>query len=372
MEISIPGETLSDRIDRAHTLIARGIVERNRGDPRQNIEATRKLDIDLQNVTKSLPDKYWLAPSFTRLQPTTKEDTSKELMRLRDQLYQYNLLHLLHLPFLIHCGKESDYHMYAKITCINAARDVLTRFVAYQNFRPISAQSSHTADFFALMAGMTILIAHIDSCHWQNNNFLVHQRPGDRAMIEQLVEKLEHVAAQSKESLTGKSAEQLRSLLEIEGDAARGSRHTGESTVDRLREGCGEQFQLSIPYFGIIKICVKGITKEQPGQLAPDADMPVVPSSSNLMAADDNVFSTFDQNINDNAPSDLLAAQSNTQNFQTLQSGATSSDVIFDTPQHYPGLTAGTNDWAFQGVDAAFFDSLMKGVGDWEETLLGT
>ena len=370
MEVPVPGESLSCKIDRAHTLIARGIVDRNRGDPHQNIEATRKLDRDLQNVTKSLPDKYWLAPSFTRLQPSTKE-AFEELIRLRDQLYQYNLLHLLHLPFLLHCGKDSDFHMYAKITCINAARDVLTRFVAFQNFRPISTQSCHTADFFALMAGMTILIAHIDSCHWKDHSFLVHQRPGDRAMVEQLVEKLEVVSTQTNEPLTGKSAEQLRSLLEIESDAARGSSHTGESTVDRLEEGCGEQFQLSIPYFGIIKICTKGITKEGPSQQAPGADMLVGPSSSNLMAVENNVFSTFGRDISDNISSDLLAAQPNTQNFQTLQSGLTSSDTVFNTPQHYPGLTAGTNDWAFQGVDAAFFDSLMKGVGDWEETLLG-
>ncbi|CAG5162663.1 uncharacterized protein ALTATR162_LOCUS6261 [Alternaria atra] len=369
MENTVPGESLSCKIDRAHTLIARGIVDRNRGDPHQNIEATRKLDHELQNVAKSLPDKYWLAPNFTRLQPTTKE-AFEELMRLRDQLYQYNLLHLLHLPFLIRCGKESDYHMYAKITCINAAREVLTRFVAFHNFRPISTQSCHTADFFALMAGMTILIAHIDSCRWQGHRFLVHQRPGDRAMVEQLVEKLELVATQTNDVLTGKSAEQLRSLLEIESDAARGLNHTSENTVDRLEEGCGEQFQLSIPYFGIIKICTKGITKEWPGQQTPDTTTPAVPSSPNLVGVNDNVFSTFGQDIGNDGSSDLLATVSDVQQYQTLGSIPASVDVL-NHSQQYPGLTAGTNDWALQGVDAAFFDSLMRGAGDWEDALLG-
>ena len=78
------------------------------------------------------------------------------------------------------------------------------------------------------------------------------------------------------------------------------------------------------------------------------------------MAVENSVFSTFGRDISDNISSDLLAAQPNTQNFQTLQSGLTSSDTISNTPQHYPGLTAGTNDWAFQGVDAAFFDSLIR------------
>lgn len=34
--------------------------------------------------------------------------------------------------------------------------------------------------------------------------------------------------------------------------------------------------------------------------------------------------------------------------------------------QYHPRLTAGLDDWAFQGVDMALFDSLMKGVDDYE------
>ncbi|EHK96624.1 hypothetical protein M7I_7674 [Glarea lozoyensis 74030] len=30
----------------------------------------------------------------------------------------------------------------------------------------------------------------------------------------------------------------------------------------------------------------------------------------------------------------------------------------------YPGLAAGADEWAFQGVDLAFFDSLMGNTGD--------
>jgi hypothetical protein len=30
----------------------------------------------------------------------------------------------------------------------------------------------------------------------------------------------------------------------------------------------------------------------------------------------------------------------------------------------YPDLTAGMNDWIFQGVDTAFFDSLMRGTNN--------
>ncbi|KAI4650777.1 hypothetical protein J4E93_003134 [Alternaria ventricosa] len=324
---------------------------------------------DLQNVAASVPDKYWLAPSFTGLQPNARE-TFEELMRLRSQIYQYNLLHLLHLPFLIRCATGSDFHMYAKITCINAAREILTRFVAFHNFRPISTQSCHTADFFALMAGMTILIAHIDSRRWTDQSFLVHQRPGDRAMVEQLVEKLALVETQTKDPLTGKSAEQLRNLLLIESDAARGFSHSSESTVNRLEEGCGEQFQLSIPYFGIIKIGANGITKQWPSSQTSTAAMLDVPSSLNPMGVDDN-FASFGRDINGDPSSNLLVPEPGTQHPQSIQPPLALSDDIFDTSQYYPGWAAGTDDWALQGVDAAFFESLMGGVGSWDDTLLG-
>jgi hypothetical protein len=367
VENSVPGSRPSCQVDRAHALIACGIVDRNRGDPRRNIEATRKLDRDLQNIAGSLPDKYWLAPNFTGIQANTKE-AFEELMRLRSQIYQYNLLHLLHLPFLIRCSKECDYHMYAKITCINAAREVLARFVAFHNFRPIATQSCHTADFFALMAGMTILIAHIDSCRWRDN-FLVHQRPGDRAMVEQLVEKLELVETQTNDPLTGKSAEQLRNLLAIESDAARGMSHSSESTVHRLEEGCGDQFQLSIPYFGIIKIGANGITKQWPGSQASGVTVPVLPLSLSQIGVEDSI-STFGHDNTGNESSNLLAAESDAQRSQSIQPSPALPDGIADTSQYYPGWTAGTDDWAFQGVDAAFFESLMGGAGNWEDTLL--
>jgi hypothetical protein len=44
-----------------------------------------------------------------------------------------------------------------------------------------------------------------------------------------------------------------------------------------------------------------------------------------------------------------------------LQSGL--PDPLLQHGQH-PGLAAGGEDWAFQGIDIAFFDSLMKGTGN--------
>jgi hypothetical protein len=53
-----------------------------------------------------------------------------------------------------------------------------------------------------------------------------------------------------------------------------------------------------------------------------------------------------------------------------LPSVHTETDV-YQRQLQYPGMAASMNDWAFQGVDAAFFDSLMRGTTDWDQPLQG-
>jgi hypothetical protein len=113
------------------------------------------------------------------------------------------------------------------------------------------------------MAGMTLILAHIDSHRLGVEDWRAHQRLGDRAMVEQLLELLERAEKQTHDILTTKSAEQLRCLLDIESDNARGVGHTAHTTVSCLEEHSGE-LQLSIPYYGIIKIGREGITKDWP------------------------------------------------------------------------------------------------------------
>jgi hypothetical protein len=85
-------------------------------------------------------------------------------MRLADQLNHYNLVHLLHLPYLLRDDKESSWFAYSKITCVNAGREILYRVIAYHQFRrDMTTLYCRSADFFALMAAMTITLAHIDA-----------------------------------------------------------------------------------------------------------------------------------------------------------------------------------------------------------------
>ncbi|EOA86844.1 uncharacterized protein SETTUDRAFT_89557 [Exserohilum turcica Et28A] len=374
LQPTIPTEPPTCKIARAHTRVACRIIDRNRHKPQDDyIDITRALDQELLCIARSLPYKYWLLPNVTTLHPNT-EEAFQELVRLRDQLCHYNLLHLLHLPFLLRCGKDSEFNMYSKITCINASRDVLSRFMAFQNFRPIVTQACHSANFFALMASITILIAHIDSYRWDQDSFLMHQRLSDRAMVEQLVEGLEQLAESANNLLTSRSAAQLRCLLEIENEAARGKKgHTGATTLTRLQQQCGNHCSLAIPYFGIIKIGSDGITKQQQQQQPPPCQNAAYsPSAAQVFPpTTTSIEDTFSGLVQSPGSTDMSGFSPSALEAESLQTPLLGLDSTGDSGEirqsEYPDLTAGADDWAFQGVDAAFFDSLISG-SNWNQT----
>jgi hypothetical protein len=377
MEHGTPGETPSRKLERAHTLVARRIIDRNRHEPSlRDLDTTRELDRELLNAAKALPEKFWLPPNFNNLQPNTRE-AFWEMARLCDQTHHYNLVcvpkllehddkhmltskrqysHLLHLPYLLQNDQASDYHVYAAITCVNASREILSRCNSYRSFNTNTATVyCRSSDFLALMAAMTILIAHIDS-HKLAEDWRAHQRLSDRAMVEELLSSFEKIGKRTNDSLTHKSAEQLRCLLEFESEALRGMGQSAHTTVRSLEERCGE-LQLNIPYFGIIKIDREGITKNGPVETAPP--LPLPPDFPDSVYAANHFFSATcfgDVHMPQGqaAPSDLNAGCDLQQNH--LQ---------------YPALVAGAEDWTLQG-DAAFFDRMMRGNVDWDPTLQST
>jgi hypothetical protein len=94
MEDAILGETPSHKLERAHTLVARRIIDRNRRQSSlQDLDATRELDRELLNAARELPEKFWLPPNFNNLQKNTRE-AFYEMSRLCDQTHHYNLVYV--------------------------------------------------------------------------------------------------------------------------------------------------------------------------------------------------------------------------------------------------------------------------------------
>jgi hypothetical protein len=287
-----------------------------------------------------------------------------------------------------------------------------------------------TVDFFSLMAAMTLLLAHLDGhrrcaaslAHprqqqqetMKTENLPAHQRPGDRAMMEQAQESMEEVSRLNADALSALSADLLRRLLAIEAEAADGHAHRAESVSvqapdaaeeppEEIGEDSSGAVRVYIPYFGIIKIAREGVIskevlKQQPSVAGTSQNRAQIARGSSAAGSDGTHIqaaarsSGFDgpsraSKTGGTAPADAsyncneglvtetearireLSAQSaavgdnGTATQDALQSPSTMSEALLQQYE-YPLLTAGVDDWAFQGVDMAFFDSLMRGAGD--------
>ncbi|GFF31062.1 hypothetical protein IFM58399_02763 [Aspergillus lentulus] len=385
---SLQHEPPLGKFERQLTVIASCILDRNESAFTTSATmTTQSIDSELLKLSRSMPTSFWRPANFYKFTPGSPESLL-ETVRLSAQVYYYGLLIHLHLPYVMHGITDNAEHEYSKVTCVNASREIMTRFIAHRTFNPMSS-CSRPVDFFALLAAMTLLLAHLDAHqhHRKATDILAHQRLSDRAILEQAVERMDVISNVNKDVITGKSAELIRRLLDIEADAAEGRSYTTRSVVgdgadvDEGTDKKGDELRLHIPYLGVIKIARQDpISCELPG---PHQIFPVEsPQRESTIAVSNDAFASLphassteeQQRLNhlhgttQDSPfqgtlpaSDWLNAQLHEQSI--LQNPSPSQDDIALQPHAgLPAITAGVNDWTFQGVDMAFFDSLMRGM----------
>jgi hypothetical protein len=361
MDYLFTDETPIFKLEQAHVAIAGRIIERNKHDPLlQDVSTTKELDAELLSASKFLPDGFWLLPNFANSRKYSPEVFEKTT-RLAHHLHHYNLVHLLHLPYLL-CSSQEGYHQYAKITCVNASRELLTRCAAFRSFNNLLT-ACRTADFLALMAGLTILLAHMDSRRQCAQNMLAHQRLADRAKVKQVIDNMEKLASQTGDTLMNESAGLLRRLLHLEGEVVQGEIQPSHTTLIHLEQECSV-LQLPIPYFGIVRIAREGIiSRDRPTQQA------AVPlgfhESAGSIETVNDAFSLGSrphpaQSFHDGSLRLVPDKQSLQSQLERQIAIALDEGSAHEQQTLHPSLTAGLDDWAFQGVDAAFFDSLMR------------
>lgn len=409
----LANDTPMGRLERIHCAIASRIMERNEScESSQGIALTRTLDTELQRAARGLPSKWWLIPN---LETTSTESEARfwKTRQLFGQVNHYNLLNQLHLPYMLRSMSTGHKYEYSRITCVNASREVLSRFLTLRRFKGVTSRCRNI-EFLMLMAAMTLLLAHIDSHRSEEENLLAHQYHSDRAMIEQAQKNVEDLNRLNSDALSAQSADLLRRLLTIEVETLDGNAHragrvsvqeAGTETVlpDRNDDTA---VRVHVPYFGIIKIAREGMSREapQPQRSTATTNYTVQPQGADKSSvmSDDTLQARTQM-----TPS-KLAGRSEAQTVETMTpvndiygqgqvspmvSGAytptqakrvTNAIPVTDgsnattnfAPQpaiglsnphlqfeENPDLAAGTEDWAFQGVDLAFFESLMRSAG---------
>ncbi|KAF2186092.1 hypothetical protein K469DRAFT_664586 [Zopfia rhizophila CBS 207.26] len=383
-EAALASDSPSGRFERKQCVIASHILERNESSDaamNDDFAALQELDAELQKAANEMPSKWWLVPNLASALHDP-EKTFWETLRLLEQMLYCNLLNLLHLPYMLRSSKpdterggDNYKYEFSKLASVNASRELLTRFIMLRSFNRV-AFSCRAVDFFALTAAMTLVIAHLDGHRKQRQrqrqhgagmagiNVLAHQRNGDRAMMEQVLENMEGVARLSTDVLSERSSSLLKSLLALEADAAEGK--PADSEIDD-----GQFLRLGIPYFGTIRICRGGVvvsmeaphgyTADQVGGRFGAGVLPPVQPPFDVATA---MPPTPQQTQHITRASSPAAQLPGLPAHQPLvpQSPTAINDAL-QQQYLYPGLTADADDWAFQGVDMAFFDSLIRGSG---------
>jgi hypothetical protein len=146
------------------------------------------------------------------------------------------------------------------MTCVNASREILTRFIALRSFNRLNS-GCRIIDYIALMAALCLLLVHIDSLCLGVGNTLAHQYHSDRAMIEQVSDGFGQITTAYRDSTTTDCASALKRLVTLEDELSGKARPTlveitmhnafADATIAR---DDGPDVILYLPCFGTIRI----------------------------------------------------------------------------------------------------------------------
>ncbi|KAK4552240.1 hypothetical protein LTR86_010594 [Recurvomyces mirabilis] len=324
--------------------VAARILDRNQIEsPQQALNTTESIDKEMISISEQMPSSYWRPLDFTGIDKDSA-DAFGEVQRAFSHARYYTLIIQLHTPYML-CPTYPTQNAYSRMACVNASRETLSHEVALRSFAAISA-FCRLSEFLALIAGVTLMLAHASShCSQQAENLLSHQRLGDRALVERVLECLEFMADLQQDLPAVRCIALLKDLLYIEEDAAHN--HANPQTSSNQERS---MMIVRMPFYGNVKISGRGIASVT----LPGLEQEVGQSEGLHIGGIGSVrvvrpTAQAVKQVATNVPSDGAAFS------------AYDLDVLPVQYQH--DFDPSLDDWAFQGIDTAFFESLMREAG---------
>ncbi|KAF6812029.1 C6 zinc finger domain-containing protein [Colletotrichum musicola] len=352
--VRLPEQCSIEYLERVHGQVMGCITIRNEeSDADGDVTTTMSIDKAMQEAAHIMPANWWLLQTRRRRgNPGASEtvENIEDVLRVLSQITHFNLLIMLHIPYMLR-STPGDTYSYSKAACVNASREVLARYIKFRCMNQVSFRC-RSIDFAAFVACLTLTMAHLERWHRSAAaaDFLAHQRPSDRAMMDETVNLMMELDAASSDSLLGQTASILESLLAIEADAASCVTTPAGSAADCAELGTDRRkrcLRLKIPYFGTVYITSNGIVSDA----KPSSHVPV----------ESDAFPSND------------ATNAEPQRFRNLSFENPLSQPSVEIPYNpsfnlqdaqgyafYPSLTAEADNWALQGVDGTFFDQLLR------------
>ncbi|KAL4905784.1 hypothetical protein BDW74DRAFT_177482 [Aspergillus multicolor] len=338
--------SIADLFEKQQTAILELMVERSQDRNYHNLVLTQDIDRSLNKLANDMPAKWWAPLDLS--QATDSKDVLVKIISSQLQIMHYNLLTVLHLPYL-HWDATDERFNYSKATCVYASREVLTRWVAFRSIVKV-VLCCRPVDFCAFTACLSLLLAYINS-HKQGSAMLTHQRQGDRALIETALGTLDELNRLNGDGLSWETAELTRKLLALEAECAQGGQ-AYRSSVKYDEDGeDGRAFYLKIPCFGTVKLASDDI----------GAQVDIASSSSGSCVQA--------QTWSSSSSSSLYGSQ--VEPFVQLQFPQQTPTDAFSSPEQpfyyqggydmgMPEVMASAENWAFQGVDSTIFNTVFN------------
>lgn len=378
-------DTPLDQLEKSHTVLTALIIERNhdhrQGSSRQhtNYAATQDIDLKLESAANSMPPGWWDEPrldsfaSYDSLWDTTA--------RILSQIHHFTLVLMVHVPYMLRDVSSPRYD-YSKTTCVNSARELLSRYLSFRTHN-FSAHSCRRADYAGLMAGMTLCLSYLSRRRgetWDRSRV-----KEDAELLEMTRRRMQHVATVNGDCLTREAVsviEQLTLIIDKAATSLEDRRGSISGMMARPPE-TPRDLHFNVPYLGSIDVTIPAHINNN--NIATAVTTPVSPDwhghghghrrhpSSATGALERMALSSPTQPVVVSSKYEATATTTTTTT-TTLQQAPSDIGLLRMAPYDdqapfgsgtdfglEPDFMAGADEWALQGVDAAYW-SLFEGV----------
>ncbi|KAK0732908.1 hypothetical protein B0T26DRAFT_622077, partial [Lasiosphaeria miniovina] len=331
-------DTDMERLEKLQTVIGGRLIERNADKSGQHFAMTLSIHRDLEEAARSMDPEWWAEPEIDPSQGN--ESNLGTMFHMMLQVHHFDLMILLHLPFMLQSSPEVPDDNQSKATCVRASREVLKRFVSFRGLYSSPWACRHI-DYSALVAAMTLLLSYLRQHQAISEPFpTCAERADDRRLVEVVRERMLHVALVNHDKLSKESAEILSRMMPIL-DSIDESMigFQAEGTVNALKF-----LNLNVPHLGTVNIQTNNPNlagRSSFATLDPD------PPQGNGSSAGPRFHDAGDTH----------QLQLSMESMSGIGDAAPSSDAfhISDANMLEFPLTAEADDWVLQGIDTTYW-----------------
>lgn len=361
-----------ERLDKAHTVLSARISERNGShhqDPARfqtNYALTQEIDLELEAASNAMPTGWWNEPRLDQF--ASSDSLWDSTAKIISQIHHFTLVLLLHVPYMLRDLSMPRYD-YSKTTCVNGARELLSRFFSFRS-RNVSACSCRRVDYAGLIAAMTLCLAYLSKRRtetWERTRL-----QEDSELVGMTRRRMEHVARINGDGLSKEAVgiiAQLAPIIDKAAAAAAAATHAacsaslGDGVLGRMeRQQTSEtssELHFNVPYLGSINIKMPGIAPSGTASTEAQWHGHRRHSSSATGALERMAISPTTHQIETTPHMQSFSDVGFFMQFAPYDDQApfgSAADLGGE-----PDFVAGGDDWALQGVDAAYW-SLFEGI----------